>query len=118
MMETVRVDIVYRPLRIGFALLSTDLDNYRKAIRLCHAFWGGRYNPLIPVDRPEPDQLVELFRPDFLVPLGELADVATFVGKYNYLPRSYHLRELFSDGRARLLDVRNQFIHWRERGVW
>ena len=41
-MESVRVDICYRPLRIGWAIRAGDMDAFRAAARLSFALWGGR----------------------------------------------------------------------------
>ncbi len=123
-MEATRVDIVYRPLRVGFALLSSDRASFRKVARLCTVLWGGRFNPIVAVDRPEADELVEVFRPDFLVPMGDDPAVAAFVRKYNYLATPLFTDELFylpSDGRAgeaRLLDIQNMLFRWQETAEW
>jgi len=120
-METTRVDIVYRPLRIGFVVLSGDLPSFRKAVRFCTALWGGRFNPIIPVDRPEAAQLVEVFRPDFLVPLGDDPAIATFVGRYPHLPNPLFGDDLFyppnhgREGGSHVLDIQNLLSHWREK---
>jgi len=120
-METTRVDIVYRPLRIGFVVMSGDLSSFRRAVRLCTALWGGRFNPIIPVDRPEAPQLVEVFRPDFLVPLGDNPAIATFIGRYPHLPNPLFGDDLFyppshgREGGARVLDIQNLLSHWREK---
>ena len=52
-METARVDICYRPLRIAWAIHSTDKDGFRQAVCLSHTLWGGRFNPIVMADRPE-----------------------------------------------------------------
>ena len=70
-MDTLRVDICYRPLRIGWAIRAGDFDAYRRAVRYSHALWGGRFNPILMVDSDaEASQLIELFRVDVVVPLG------------------------------------------------
>lgn len=65
-METARVDIVYRPLRVAFPLHSSDIDSIRAAVRYSDYLWGGRYNPIVLIDRPEAHKLIELFRPDIV----------------------------------------------------
>ena len=35
-METARVDICYRPLRVAWAIHSADTDGFRQAVRLSH----------------------------------------------------------------------------------
>ena len=123
-METARVDVVYRPLRIGFALISSDRASFRKIVRMCSAFWGGRYNPILAVDRPEAARLVEVFRPDFLVPIGDDPAIATFVANFPYLQNPLFPQKLFSptshgrEGQAQLLDIQNLIVHWRETADW
>jgi len=70
-MDTIRVDISYRPLRIGWAIQADDKEAFRHAVRLSHALWGGRYNPILIVgnDR-EIEGLVNLFRVDMIWPIG------------------------------------------------
>ena len=71
-MDTLRVDICYRPIRIGWAIKSDDFDAYRKAVRYSYALWGGQFNPILFVDRSdEADDLINLFRVDVIIPVGE-----------------------------------------------
>jgi hypothetical protein len=81
-METARVDILYRPLRIAFAVHSSDLDSVRAAVRYCHCLWGGRYNPIVLIDRAEAHRLMELFRPDIVTSVGDHADLSLFNERY------------------------------------
>jgi hypothetical protein len=70
-MDTVRVDIVYRPLRIAWAIHSSDRESLRRAVRLTHTMRGGRYNPIVLLDRlEEARRLVEVFRADIVWPVG------------------------------------------------
>ena len=70
-MNTIRVDICYRPLRIGLAIRSDDIDAFRQAVRLSHTLWGGRFNPILIVDREEEaKRLIDLFRVDLIWPIG------------------------------------------------
>jgi hypothetical protein len=80
-METTRVDICYRPLRIAWAVHSGDRESFRKAVRLTHTLWGGRFNPIVLVDRAkEAKQVIELFRADVIMPVGESEEVVAFQG--------------------------------------
>lgn len=123
-METARVDVVYRPLRIAFAVHSSDLDSIRAAVRYTHCLWGGRYNPIVLIDRPEAHRLIELFRPDIVTPLGEHADLGAFKGKYAYLqnhrvpPSLFHPAHGDGEGTATVLDVRNLMVHRRNDPEW
>ena len=79
-----RVDVTYRPLRIGWALTGQDIEACLYAALLNYTLWGGRFNPLLPVDRPAfARQLVDAFRVDVetpvlavgLAPLGTYANI-------------------------------------------
>src|SRR5688572_14867576 len=94
-MEAVRVEVLYRPLRIGFVLVSSDIASFRKVVRMCNAFWGGRFNPILAVDRPEANKLAEVFRPDFMIPIGDDPAIAAFVAKFPYLLNPLFPQELF-----------------------
>ena len=41
-MDTVRVKIAYRPLRICWAIKQGDFAAFREVVRTNHALWGGR----------------------------------------------------------------------------
>ncbi len=49
MSGTLSVNVTYRPIRIGFCIRQDNIDDYKKALKLTHTLWGGRYNPIIPV---------------------------------------------------------------------
>ena len=71
-MDTTRVDIYYRPLRIGWAICSGDMDAFRRAVRFSNALWGGRFNPIVGVDyEEEAARLIELFHVDVIYPIGD-----------------------------------------------
>ena len=95
-MNTLSLRIKYRPLRIGWCLSVGDFAGLKKALQLTHTMWGGRYNPIIPVDDVDfGSQLVNLFRVDFLFPLSEDQKVTTFIEKFSYLPYPFMRKELF-----------------------
>jgi hypothetical protein len=77
--ETVRVNICYRPLRIAWAIHSADKASLRRAMRLNYTSWGGRFNPIVFADRSDKArEIVELFRADHIVPLGDGPEVSAF----------------------------------------
>ena len=43
-METAPVEICYRPLRIAWAIHSTDKECVRRAASVSHTLWRGRFN--------------------------------------------------------------------------
>lgn len=123
-MDTNRVDICYRPLRIGWAIGSGDIDAFRRAVRLSYALWGGPFNPILFVDREEEARrLVDLFRVDLIWPVGETDEVKAFPKKFPYLINPLFHDTLFIDGatepkRALVLDVHNAFVHWLHKPEW
>ena len=110
-METLSIRIKYRPLRIGWCLMDGDFAGLRKAFRLTHTMWGGRFNPIIPVeDFEHGKQLVTLFRVDVLIPMSQDENVKTFIEKFPYLPNPFfpqelHIRESSGKVHATVLDL-------------
>ena len=122
--DTIRVDICYRPLRIAWAIHSGDRESFREAVRLSHTLWGGRFNPIVLVDRTEEaKQIVELFRADVIVPFGESEQVKEFPESFPHLinpffPDALFLKDMANGARAHVLDVHNSLEHWRNTPEW
>jgi hypothetical protein len=110
-MDTLSLRIKYRPLKIGWCLSDGDFAGLRKALRLTHTMWGGRFNPMIPVGNLDLGrQLVNVFRVDVLIPLSDGKDVKTFIDQFPHLPNPFFDPRLFvekSSGKlsARVLDL-------------
>jgi hypothetical protein len=84
-----------RPLRLAFLVEPDDRDAIFQAIRINSFFWGGHFNPIIPLHKRIPpwidkwsrpisarkfvDSYFDLFDPDFVVPIGRAKADA---GKY------------------------------------
>lgn len=122
-MDTVRVDICYRPLRIAWAIHSDDRNAFRAAVRSSHTLAGGRYNPIVFVDRPEHSSIIDTYRVDFIHPIGSKSEVVDFPKKFPHLinplfPETLHYRESGATSRARILDVHNLMSYWRDRPQW
>jgi len=85
-MEMLNLYITYRPLRIGWCVRANNLDDLRKAILLSNILWGGRFNPIIPVDdEAEALQLVEVFRVDALYPIQNDPAIIAFIDKLKHI---------------------------------
>ena len=120
-MDTARVDICYRPVRVGWAISEGDFDAFRRAVRLSHCLWGGRYNPIIIVESPVADDLVELFGVDEIVDVSATKSSKAFRDRFGHLKRSIFGGRVFSGEKndtPRLLDVHNAFVHNREKSSW
>jgi hypothetical protein len=123
-MDTIPVDICYRPLRIAMAVHSSDRDSFRRAVRTNYAFWGGRFNPIVFADKAhEARALVEVFRADFIVPFGPSDEVKAFAKSFPHLISPLFTDDLFLSDRGRpgksyILDVHNALVHWRDKPEW
>ncbi len=111
-MDTVRVNICYRPLRICWAICAGDRVAFRKAVGLSYTMWGGRFNPIAIVDRPEEaDRIAEVFRADMIVPVGANDALDAFKKRFAHLISPFFPDGLFLGTKeqgfhAHLLDVR------------
>jgi hypothetical protein len=123
-MDTLRVDISYRPLRIGWAIQAGDLEAFRSAVRLSYALCGGRFNPILIADHDsETKQLVDLFRVDLIWPIGNGALVKALPGKFPHLTNPFFHDSLFVGGanarkHAQVLDVQNTVSHMIDSPSW
>ena len=124
-MESLRVDICYRPLRIGWAIRAGDMDAFRSAAKRSFALWGGRFNPIIIVDQPDTAQhLVELFRLDMIVPVGDSDIVQAFPNKFPYLIKPFFEKDVFVSygggygARSHVLDVHNALVQVQREPDW
>ena len=119
-MEAVRVDISYRPLRIAWAICAGDIDAFRLAVRMSHALWGGRFNPIVVVDREdEAGRLVEAFRADLIISLGSFPPLKEFEMRFSHLIKPFHgplfINETGGQAHSQALDVHNALVHHRRR---
>jgi len=122
-MDTIRVDISYRPLRIGWAIRKGDMEAFCQAVRLTYTLWGGRFNPIIVVDREdEAGRLIDLFRVDLLLPIGGSETVKEFPKRFPHLIKPFYGDELFIGGvkrkHAQVLDIINMLVHLRDAPEW
>jgi hypothetical protein len=115
-MDTVRVNICYRPLRICWAISAGDFAAFRSAVRTTFTMWGGRFNPIAIVDRPEEaDRIVEVFRADIIVPVGNTDALDAFKKRFSHLISPFFPDGLFLGSKehgfhAHLLDVQNALV--------
>jgi len=121
-MDTARVDICYRPLRIAWAILSSDREAFRTAVRHSHTLCGGRFNPIVLVDADESYDIVQNYRADIVVPVGESNAVKDFVGRHAHLIPPFFPKDIIigngDAARSHILDIYNGLAHWREQPDW
>jgi hypothetical protein len=121
-MNTLRLDITYRPLRIGWAIRKGDFEGLRRAVKLSYALWGGRFNPILVMDDFEEAQdLVDAFRVDFIYPMSDDPDSKTFAKKFPHLIMPIFAKHVISGGRgggAHVLDVQNAIAHFIHKPQW
>ena len=61
------------------------MEALQRAIRLSLTMWGGRYNPIVPVDDLIAEALVKLFRVDALVTVSDVPAVRDFITAHIHL---------------------------------
>jgi hypothetical protein len=52
----------YRPLRIGWCVRSDEFEGLGRVLRVTHTLWGGRFNPVLPVDDPRQAERIDWLR--------------------------------------------------------
>jgi hypothetical protein len=98
-MATSGLRISYRPVRFGWCVRNNSWDDLRRAVRLSHTLWGGRFNPVIPVENTEvAEALVRLYRVDVLYPVADERPLQDFLARFPWLPWPNFRRELFIPG--------------------
>lgn len=123
-MDTLRVDICYRPLRVGWVIQSGDFDAFRQAAKFSHTLWGGRFNPILMSDREEEARrLIDLYRVDLLLPVGNDDEVKSFPKKFPHLINPFFHDSIIIGGEkerklAQLLDIQNALAHLRDKPEW
>jgi hypothetical protein len=123
-MESIRVDVSYRPLRIAWAIRAGDIEGFRSAVRISNALWGGRFNPIVIVDRlEEAEYLINAFRVDVILPIGDSEPVQSFPSRFPYLIKPFFQDSIFvGDGEygspSQVLDIHNALVHLHRKPEW
>jgi hypothetical protein len=122
-MESIRVDVCYRPLKVAWAISAGDIEGFRSAVRVSYALWGGRFNPIVIVDRDGAEDLIDLFRVDAILPVGASDSVRSFVKRFSYLPRPFFDETVFvGNGQygspCQMLDVQNALSYLYGSPEW
>ncbi len=90
-MSTLSVRIRYRPIRLGFCIRRDNMEDLRRALRLVHTLWDGRYNPLLPIGTSDEEnelarELIDVFEVDALFAISGVPAIQDFIKSYSYLP--------------------------------
>jgi len=123
-MESIRVDICYRPLRIAWAIGAGDIQGFRAAARMSNALWGGRFNPIIIVDQQEQaEALVNLFRVDMIFPIGDSEAARSFPGRFPHLINPFFRDPIFVGNAqycnpSQVLDMQNALAYLLHKPAW
>jgi hypothetical protein len=85
-MANLSLTLRYRPVRIGWCVRHGNWDDLRTALRVTHIFWGGKFNPIIPVGTTTAKQLVRQFRVDVLFSINGSSEAVEFTKASQALP--------------------------------
>ena len=100
------------------------MDALRAAARISFALWGGRFNPIVVVDQEKlAQQIIESFRVDLILPLGESEEVKQFPKNFPHLITPFFRDNVFvGDGeggaRSYVLDIYNALLHVEDKPEW
>ena len=103
-MGPINLRVRYRPLRIGWCIKTDDLTEFRTAARLSHTFWGGAFNPMIPLgDKTIAKRLIDNFQVDCLLCISQTSEGDQLLQEHQHLEWPHSYKELFVDywGRGR-----------------
>ncbi|MBA4027344.1 MAG: hypothetical protein C0473_03790 [Cyanobacteria bacterium DS3.002] len=93
-MNHVVLNLGYRPAKLGWCVRMDDWNGIRKALRINHSLWGGRFNPIIIVeDETSAGAVLKKHRPDFLFAVEEDAVVRKFIKTQVHLPSIGEMEE-------------------------
>lgn len=99
MQSTLSIRVKYRPIKIGWCVRNGNFEEFEKVLHLTHTLWGGRYNPIIPINDPNhARRLINTFRVDALYPASNVPETEKFLEQFPHLPWPLFHKELFIDG--------------------
>jgi hypothetical protein len=114
--NTVSLNVEYRPIRVGFCVRDGDLASAMRAMEYAHTIWGGRFCPIIPIDNFNyAEQLVNSFKVDILFPIKKDTEIEKFLAKFQHLRWPFSHEEFWieqnSGKSTQLLSVAHPFRH-------
>jgi hypothetical protein len=103
-----RIWLDYRPVRIGWVIPNRDITHLTKAAVWSSCLWGGRSNPVIPIDDSAlADQLVNIFGLDVLIPIDSTDAARTFIARFPHLTHERWSESIFVEKGCEFADVRH-----------
>jgi len=80
----------YMPLRIGYCVSGSDMNDLVTIAKLSSIVSGGMVNPIINVDDPGAQNIVKVFAVDILLPISSSPKIEQFLKEHQHL-RSWQL---------------------------
>ena len=103
-----RIWVDYRPVRIGWVVPDRDIARLATAATWNSCLWGGRFNPIIPIDDLAlADRLVKTFAVDVLIPVEGTDTTRAFIGRFPHLGHSRWREPIFERRQCEFADVRH-----------
>ena len=98
-MNTTRVYIKKRPVKIGFLIEEGNIDDLVKIAGINTLLWGGIYNPIIPVNNGErlSDNLIKTFDVDIISSEENNKKINDFIKNREYLKICFESDSVFFD---------------------
>lgn len=112
-MTNLSLTMHYRPVRVGWCVRHGNWEDLRSALRLTHIFWGGKFNPIIPVGTVDAKHLATQFRVDVLFPINESPEATEFTKGFKAVAWPLLRDELFdgiNNGAPNFLDISHPLI--------
>lgn len=125
-MGNTNINVMYKPLRIGFLIPEGDINALVQAATINSLLWGGINNPMIPIgaDINQAKSLIEIFNVDTIFSIDDSIDLDKLYDKYSQIRYAQwigHLNFLDEDWQVKgrksyCLDILNIIDHiWNTR---
>jgi hypothetical protein len=103
-----RIWLNYRPVRIGWVVPERDIARLSTAATWNSCLWGGRFNPIIPIDDLAlAERLVKTFAVDVLIPVDGTDTTRAFIGRFPHLGHNRWREPIFQQRQCEFADVRH-----------
>jgi hypothetical protein len=103
-----RIWLDYRPVRIGWVVPDRDIARLATAATWNSCLWGGRFNPIIPIDDlAVANLLVKTFAVDVLIPVEGTDTTRAFIGRFPHLGHNRWREPILQRQQCEFADVRH-----------